>query len=735
MVSEATDNRSTRVKSRWPSYQPMVLVLLAFIAGVLLDRAFCLDWRWMCAGAWGSLGSWFLVSRRTKKSDPTTQSGIFRTQRIELAGSSLLLIGFLCAAAVWHNGRWNWFGVNEIGRFATDLATPCCVDVVVLSEPRWSVDSGPDQANAMEDSVRTRLTVRVLRIRDRDRWKAASGRTDLVIHAFTRHVRSGDQVRVFGRLVASTPPSNPGQFDFRNFYRAKSKLAFLHAYEPESVQILEPARGWIGSGLLSSLRKRLNEMTWHYVASDEAAFASAILLGNREQLSRSRRELFLETGTVHLLAISGLHVGILAGSFFLFFRLGIVSRKKCLLATIVFVIFYAWLVEFRAPVSRAAILVTLFCIGRILGENNFSFNLFAIAGLIVLLINPSDLFGIGPQLSFLAVATLTFGRDWVFWPPSRDPIKRLIASTRPWHVRVMNWLGRQFRTAILVSGLIWIVAMPLVAYRFHLVAPISLIVNPLLLVPIAWALYGGLGVLIFGWFLSPAARICGWFCDRNLALIEWMIGAAQSVPGSHFWTAGPPTISLLVFYLGLFLFAIYPPTRLPGRWIAGLGIGWLVIGWIIPQQSSYVTSKSSENPLVCTFVDMGHGSGVLIQLPDGKNMLYDCGSFGAADFGARNLAGTMWSERIEHLDAVILSHADVDHFNGLPELARKFSIDEVLVSSQMLESSSPSVDRLFEVLDQQKIPVRTIVSGDQLLTEQTVRIEALGPAMSGAGWK
>jgi competence protein ComEC len=733
MDPEAADNRSSRAKSRWPSYQPMALVVLAFIIGILLDRAFCLNWHWMLVGAWGSLCGWFLAWRNISSPDQDERRRIFSGQRIEFTGSSLLLVGLLCAAAFWHHGRWNWFGVNEIGRYASDLAVPCCVDVAVISEPRWSVVSHQDQIDEMEDSVRTRLTVRVLRIRDGKHWKAATGRTDLVIHAATSHVRSGDRVRVFGRLVASTPPSNPGQFNFRDFYRAKKKLAFLHAYEIESVQVLESASGWIGSGLLSSLRKRLNEMTWRYVAGDEAAFASAILLGNREQLSKSRRELFLQTGTVHLLAISGLHVGILAGSFFLLFRLGWVSRKKCLWATIAFVIFYAWLVEFRPPVSRAAILVTLFCVGRILGEHNFSFNLLAIAGLIVLLINPSDLFGIGPQLSFLAVASLTFGKDWVFWPPSRDPIKRLIASTRPWHVRTMNWLGRQLRTALLVSGLIWIVAMPLVAYRFHLVAPISLIVNPLLLLPIAWGLYGGLGVLVFGWFLSPAARMCGWICDRNLATIEWMIGAAQSVPGSHFWTAGPPGVSLYAFYLGLFLFAIYPPSRLPGRWIVGLGVCWILVGWVIPQQMTNFVIGGSNKPLICTFVDMGHGSGVLVQLPGGKNLLYDCGSFGASEYGARNLAGVMWSERIEHLDAVVLSHADVDHFNGLPELASKFSIDEVFVSSLMLESKSPAVTRLFGVLDQKEIPIQVVASGDCLTIDQTVAIQVLSPLATGAG--
>ena len=707
--------------NRWPTYQPMVLVVFAFGLGILLDRLFCLDWRFSFGAAWVSLIFWLVASLNGKRNG---------------TGSTVLLIGLVFIGSFWHHGRWNWFGESEIGRYASGVAKPCCVDAVVVSEPRW-VAVQTEESNYKNETIRTKLAVRVTAIRDGLNWKPATGSSDLVIHLPTKHVRSGDRIRIFGRLVASAPPTNPGQFDFREFYRAKSKLAFLHVYNLASVQVLEPA-GWTSAKVLSKLRQRLNEMTWRYVNDAEAPFASAILLGNREQLSRPRRDAFLETGTVHLLAISGLHVGILAGSFFLLFRIGLVSRQKCLWITILFVLFYAWLVEFRPPVSRAAILIVLFCVGRLCGESTFSFNLLAIAGLTVLIINPSDLFGIGPQLSFLAVATLTFGKDWVFWPPPRDPIKRLIASTRPFHVRSLNWLGRQFRTAILVSGLIWFVAMPIVAYRFHLLAPVALLVNPILLVPIAWALYGGLGVLVFGWCSAPMAGVCGWLCQMNLSLIEWMIGSAQALPFSHTWTSGPPGWAIAMFYTGVFLFAIYPPFKLSGRWLVGLAITWMVFCWLVPDQFEKWIQRRSANPLCCTFIDVGHGSSVLVQLPDGRNLLYDAGSLGSSGYGARNIAGVLWSERIEHLDAVVLTHADVDHFNALSQIADQFSIAVVYVSPQMFANDSSSVADLFGALKQRGIPIRQLAAGDRLLAgstdpQRSCEIQVLGPPIHGTG--
>lgn len=714
--------------SRWPTYQPMVLVVAAFAGGVYLDRVLSIGWPVSLLLACVSLIGWLLLYRVVGRIENAETVRV----RVTAVASTLLLIGLVFVGAFWHHGRWNWFGETELGRFATGGAQPCCVEAVVVSEPRWmAVESG--DSTFKDETIRTKLTIGATRIRDGVNWVDVSGTLDLVIHLPTKHVGSGDRIRVFGQLVPSLPPTNPGQFNFRDFYRAQSKLAFLHAYHVESVQVLEPA-GWVGTGTLSTLRQKLNELMWTYVAEDEAALASAILLGNREQLSKARRGCFLETGTAHLLAISGLHVGILAGSFFSMFRVGVLSREKCLWATIGFVLFYAWLVEFRPPVSRAAILILLFCVGRLCGERGVSFNLLAIAGLIVLVLNPSDLFGTGPQLSFLAVATLTFGKDWIFWGPSNDPVKRLISSTRPFHVRTFCWLGRQFRTAIFVSSLIWLVAMPLVAFRFHLVAPIALSVNPVLLVPIAWALYGGLGVLVLGWFAPPLAKMFGWFCHVNLAWIEAIVAAAQTVPLGHGWTTGPTGLALGMFYGGVFLFAVYPPTRLPGRWLFTLMMLWLVFVWFVPDQlGKWYQRNSGDNPLCCTVIDVGHGSSALIQLPDGKNMIYDAGALGSAEYGARNIAGVLWSERIEHIDAVVISHADVDHFNALGLLNEQFTIGVVYMSRQMIESQSGGVTSLISVLHSNGIPVREIAAGDRLLTGTDCDVRVLGPPIGGAG--
>lgn len=702
----------------------MVLILAAMIVGLLCDRMLDLDPKVYIAAAITSLASWYLVFTYNGKSN--RHRHYFRAS----IASLLLSIGIASVTGLWHHGRWNWVGPNDISFCAEAESKPICLQATVSSEPRWqAIEDSSDGLNAVPVVDRTRVTIRVNQVRNGVVWQEATGEIDLVIHERCDHIRSGDQIQAVGSIVRISEPSNPGQFDFRNFYRSQGKCATVHSIHAKGVTVVARSLSWQGQ-VLSTLRRKLNEMTWQYVPKERAALASAVLLGNRSQLTLERRERFLMTGTVHLLAISGLHVGILSGVFFFFFRVGLIRRTTFLWATILFVLFYCWLVEFRAPVCRATILIVLLCLGRLCGQPILSFNWLATAACVVLLINPMDLFQLGPQLSFLAVGTITFGRHWLVWPPPIDPVKRLIANTRPFHVRVVFWLGRKVRFAILVSGLIWLVAMPMVAYRFNLVAPVALVVNPIVLLPIAMALYGGLGVLVFGWLPGGLANMFGQFCDWNLGLIEWLISIANGIPYGHIWTMGPSGVSVIGFYIGVFFLAVFPKTRVSAKWFFLWIFGWIVFGWLVPDAIHERNLKESNRPFAATFIDVGHGTSVLLELPDGRNILYDAGSLGSSTFGARNVASVLWDCRIEHLDAMVLSHADIDHFNAVPEICNKFSVGRVYMSPVMRRDISPSTQTLLRELERSEIVVENISAGDRLVS-RGIDIKALSPPEFG----
>ena len=118
--------------------------------------------------------------------------------------------------------------------------------------------------------------------------------------------------------------------------------------------------------------------------------------------------------------------------------------------------------------------------------------------------------------------------------------------------------------------------------------------------------------------------------------------------------------------------------------------------------------------MACTFLSVGHGCATVVELPDGRTILYDAGQFSSPGACAQTIAGCLWSRGITHLDAVVISHADADHYNGLPQLMKMISIGAVYVSPQMFDTSSSSLLALQESIQAAGIPIRYLQAGDRL---------------------
>ena len=479
-----------------PTYQPLLRVIVAVSAGIGIDR-FCQPspWIWL-VGLCLTMLAWFTLFRH----------------RRWMISSALLLLCLLATGALWHNLNWNWIGSRDIGSFADLDAKPVVLRGRIAGQPRWIAADDPQMGGARHRGIRSRMQLQVDALRDRNQFRSATGNVELFVDGRVQDLFQGDRIEVAGRLTLIRPVSNPGGFDLPRFFRGRRTLCWIHADFPENLKPLQhsptgPARQ------LSVLRARLDALLWKFLSDETAPLASAMLLGNRDQLDRKTRESFLLSGTVHLLAISGLHVGILAGLILFLPRLGLLSRRSGLLATMLFVACYAGLVEFRPPVTRAAILICVFCYCHWIGRTPFSFNSLALAALVVLAFNPAELFGTGAQLSFLAVASLVYGRHWISLPSSKDPIDRLIDGSLTRVERFWRAIRHGVYSAFSVSVVIWLFAAPAVATQFHILAPVAMLVNPLLLVPLTTGLVCGLGVLVFGSWLPTVGHLLAAGCE------------------------------------------------------------------------------------------------------------------------------------------------------------------------------------------------------------------------------
>ncbi len=702
-------------------YQPLVLVLAALAAGMVVDRSFPLGAYLWFGVASGFLFLW-LVSWRLRQ---------------EQLGSMCLLAGVAAAGGSWHHDRWNLYPHDEVGFFVREEIRPLVLEGVAVTSPRWVPAPPLTAMRIIPKGDETELSLRVTAIRHGQTWQPASGNATVDIDGHLLGVRAGDKLRLY--VLASRPRGtfNPGEFDFAKWERGRRVFCKLRGIFPESVQPLARGSGISPRLWLSSVRENGNGLLRRYISPRRTSLAAAILIGAREQLDPERNEGFLVTGTIHILSISGLHVGILAVGFWSIFRTGLLPRSASLIAAMALTVVYAVLTDLQPPVVRATILIITICSSRLLGRTALGFNTLSVAGIVVLMLNPLSLFQAGTQLSFLAVAAMIHFQPLILPRQEFDPLDHLISRTRSWHVKVYNRAAGATWRVFLVGAMIWVVSLPIVWRQYGLISPIGLVINVIVWLPITVSLFAGFGVLVFGWIFPPLGQLCGWICDGSLWFIEASIDRGQHLWGSYFWYPAPPAWWVAVFYIVLAIAAAFPKLRPSKWWTATLLASWMTVAWFLASHTDnaivrYIT-PSDDQPLRCTFVSVGHGTCAVLELPDGRTLLYDAGRLGSPMGGTRAISAVLWSRGITHLDAVMISHADSDHFSALPDLLERFSVGVIYVSPVMFDdlATQPALIELKAAIDKSGVPVRNFSAGDKLRAPLGTRLEALHPPAKG----
>lgn len=536
----------------------------------------------------------------------------------------------------------------------------------------------------------------------------------------------GQRVELFGKLSLPPPAKNPGQFDQRRNLWLSGFDAELTLNDVRQISVLDAAHPWSAWGW--RLRDHFKLLLRQHLPAEQHPMAAAILLGDRSFLGSELRQQYAATGTVHVLAISGLHLGILAGTLLWFGRWSFVPHAPLYLATISLVLFYAWLVEFRPPIVRAAILTTAMCLATLLGRRAFSVHSLSVAFLVVFLLQPHQLAEPGTQLSFLAVAAIVwFIRNRSLSIP--DPLRELVQSQQPEWRRAVNHLCGIVRDAYLCGVVVFLICLPLVVHYFNLCAWIGLVINPLVILPMSLALLSGFAVFFLSPMSSSMADACGWLCSTSLSVMDRIIAWAYQVPGSHLWVTSPGPVWIVVWYLWCLILVVVPNTRLP--WSARLGGSILILTlayfcpW--PKSPDRWAASRDHSALTLTFVDVGHGNAVVLRTPDQHVVVFDAGSFPSARKAGDRVGGVLLAHGIQKVDYLVISHADLDHYNGVPELLRRFSVRQFVGPPDLFADPSPYVQSLQSIVLQSGIAQRWVTAGDVLCQGEDWAIRALSP--------
>ena len=716
-------------------YQPLVAVALATGVGVVVDRYAPLAFdevvmakpmpHWFLAWWWLSIGCLFVW--RT-----AWRGGQFKV------AAWLLLAAVSMVGAAWHDLRWRVFDNQEIARFADFDPQPAAIKAVACEAPERLLAPRPTPLRAIPVEDRSRLVVQLTAIRDGTNWIPASGDCQLTVNGHLLGVHRGDHLQVFGQLVRPTPPGNPGEFNFAAVSRSERQLAQLRSSTPDCVTVVEPSAGSGIIGLPERLRRNGEQLLQRYVGPERAGLAAAILLGVREGVPADEMAAYLVTGTIHVLAVSGMNLSILASGLYWMIRLGWLPRRTGWAVAITAVIAYTLVAGGEPPIVRAAVLAVVLSVAAWVGRHGVAFNSLAAAALVVLAINPAELFRTGTQLSFLAVGALVWVGSSKFWRTKENPdrLDQLIAATRPWYVRQSKWAGMWAFWLCVTSFAVWFSALPLVMYQFHLVSPISVPISPAIWIVVSLAMWSGFLTVVFGLVFPPIAMLCGMVCNASLWGLETVVRWAESLPAGYFWQPGPAWWWVAGFYVGLIAVMIWGRAIAPPRWQVAALCGWILVGLLPP-----LTRAAMRNGLDCSFVSVGHGACVVLETPTGETILYDAGSLASPEFATQTIASYLWHRGITRIDGIVLSHADIDHYNAVPGLLDRFHVGAIYVSPMMFDGfggddfvvggESRGPDVLRKAIERAGVPVREIWAGNKMQIGSEVTLEVLHPSRLG----
>lgn len=484
------------------------------------------------------------------------------------------------------------------------------------------------------------------------------------------------RVTVRGALVEPAGRRNPGGFDYRAYLRRRGVRAQLVVDEVVASAPRPDPRARFGLGVVRGLGPR------------QAALMQAMTLGVRDDLG-DLREIFSASGLAHVLALSGLHVGVVMLAVDRMLRP--LARRRYPVMMGLAVAFVA-LVGPTPSVVRAAAMVVAALASLWSGVGRIEpWPALALAALLTLLVNPSWLYDLSFQLSYLSVAGLL---------SVTGPVMARLAPGGPypwWHWRLLLLGG------VVTSGSAQALSLPLVASTFGSVPLAGPLVN-VVAVPLATLLVplGFLAALVGLVWLPLAGLVNRLTAPLAGALIALADGASQlpALPWGEVGGAGFLLYALAVLGLLLALHGLLHPWRALAVALAAL-------------LASTANPSAGRLPEI-VFIDVGQGDSALIRLPGRREILIDGGGSPFSDFpvGARTVVPALRALDVDELDLVIASHADADHIEGLAEVLAALPVGQLVIG--LPEPGKTVFDDLVAAARARGVPVRRVIRGETL---------------------
>lgn len=575
---------------------------------------------------------------------------------------------------------------------------------------------------------RGRLYLDTWRVRTATSESLATGKILLTVRSLSGSWRYGDIVRVPLKLRVPRNFRTPGGCDYEGYLARHNIYLTAFLWDDHTIERIGATPHSL-QHRIEEWRRILGAFFSTHLDSQTAAVLRALILGDQGLIDNDLREAFTQAGVTHVLSISGLHIALVAatayGSWW-----WVLSRSRWLLLSLTMpklaafltfppVLFYAALAGGSIATWRSVIMVFVYLLVPFVNRRADIYRSLAFAALVIAVVEPGVVLDISFQLSFVSVLSIVLGTDQLFsWRNEKKPLSAV--QDVPLYEKLLRW-------GALYSGISFFALLgtaPLTAFHFNQISLAGLIAN-VVIVPLL-----GSTAVVFG-----LLTVVGFFLDSRLAAIFlWLAGLVTHIgneivkwfatlPAASFHVVTPSEIELCLVYALLFCAlcrSLFSP-------LLFRSLVAVLVGGLLADTVWWTSHRYFHHTLRASFLDVGQGDATVVELPDGQVMLIDGGGFASQDFdtGEAVIAPFLWRRKIGHVDIVVMSHPQLDHYGGLLYIAEHFSPREFWFNGE--QAHGARFNKLMEIVNRKGIQLRSLCRETQPPVQRDVSIQVLHP--------